>query len=168
MTMEDRHSAPETVGAEIPEVPAELDAPPERDFPRELPADFVPLRLVLTPSGVILELDLPDMTLGRHSDADLRLPMPDVSRRHCRFLWTAGVWSVSDLASLNGVHVNGQSVQYSELAQNDVVRIGGFTFTVDLNYPEPPKVMPLTESRLHSVIRAVQRAAQEPPRRMAG
>jgi pSer/pThr/pTyr-binding forkhead associated (FHA) protein len=135
--------------------------------PNEMPPGFVPLRLVLLPSGVTLELDLPDMTLGRHSGVDLRLPLPDVSRRHCRFIWSGGTWSVSDLSSLNGVYINDYPMQYSELAQNDLVRIGGFTFAVDLNYPDPPKVVTTTASRLQSVLRAVQRAPQMTRGRLA-
>jgi len=133
----------------------------------ELPPGFVPLRLVLLPSGVTLELDRPDMTLGRHSDADLRLPLPDVSRRHCRFLWAAGVWSVMDLASMNGVFVNGVPVQRSDLVQDDQVRIGGFTFAVDLSYPDPPRVNPSTSSRMQSVIAAVQSSSRLTPYRQA-
>jgi pSer/pThr/pTyr-binding forkhead associated (FHA) protein len=135
--------------------------------PAGLPPGFVPLRLVLLPSGVTLELDLPDMVLGRHSDADLRLPMPDVSRHHCRFVWAAGSWSVVDLNSLNGVDVNGMSVQRARLAQNDLVRIGGFTFTVDLNYPNPPNVVSPPTSRLSSVINAMQQASRITIRRKA-
>jgi pSer/pThr/pTyr-binding forkhead associated (FHA) protein len=133
----------------------------------ELPSGFVPLRLVLLPSGVTLELDRPDMTLGRHSEADLRLPLPDVSRRHCRFLWAAGVWSVMDLGSMNGVFVNGLPVQRSDLVQDDQVRIGGFTFAVDLSYPDPPRVNPSTSSRMQSVIAAVQSSSRLTPYRQA-
>src|SRR5579871_6536591 len=114
--MEDNSSAPDTLG------PGFSAVPPRLATPAEMPPGFVPLRLVLWPSGVILELDMPDMTLGRHSDADLRLPMPDVSRRHCRFTWLSGTWSVADLASLNGVYVNGRAIEVSELAQNDLIR----------------------------------------------
>jgi len=126
----------------------------------DMPPGFVPLRLVLLPSGVTLELDLPDMTLGRHSGADLRLPLPDVSRRHCRFTWSGGIWTVSDLGSLNGVYVNGQHVERSELAQNDQIGIGGFTFAVDLSYPDAPKVISQASERMQSVIRAVHRSTQ--------
>jgi pSer/pThr/pTyr-binding forkhead associated (FHA) protein len=96
------------------------------------PADFFPLRLVLQPSGMIVEFTRPDMLLGRHSDADVRLPLPDVSRRHCRFTFSSNRWQVLDLNSLNGVFVNGERVQQATLRAGDAVRIGGFTFTVDL------------------------------------
>lgn len=143
------------------------DVQPRTASAAEMPPGFVPLRLVLLPSGVTLELDLPDMTLGRHSGADLRLPLPDVSRRHCRFTWSGGTWSVADLASLNGVYVNGQSVECSELAQNDLVTIGGFTFAVDLSYPDPPKVVSTSDVRMQSVIRAVRHAPRSTQRRLA-
>jgi pSer/pThr/pTyr-binding forkhead associated (FHA) protein len=70
------------------------------------------------------------MILGRHSRADVRLPLPDVSRRHCRFVWADGAWQVIDLQSLNGVYVNDQRVTQATLHAGDTVRIGGFSFVV--------------------------------------
>jgi pSer/pThr/pTyr-binding forkhead associated (FHA) protein len=99
-------------------------------------AGFAPLRLVLQPSGMVLELKLPDTLIGRHSDADVRLPLPDVSRHHCRFQWIEGKWQVVDLKSLNGVFVNDKLVPKALLQQGDRVRIGGFTFLVDLGVSE--------------------------------
>jgi pSer/pThr/pTyr-binding forkhead associated (FHA) protein len=81
---------------------------------------------------MIVELGRPDMLLGRHSDADVRLPLPDVSRRHCRFTFSSNRWQIHDLNSLNGIFVNGERVQQATLRNGDAVRIGGFTFTVDL------------------------------------
>jgi pSer/pThr/pTyr-binding forkhead associated (FHA) protein len=92
----------------------------------------VPLRLVLEPSGASVRLTTADTLVGRHSTADLRLPLPDVSRRHCRFLWKDGRWQVIDLHSLNGVYVNGELVREATLQAGDRVRLGGFTFRVDL------------------------------------
>jgi pSer/pThr/pTyr-binding forkhead associated (FHA) protein len=73
------------------------------------------------------------MVIGRHSQADLRLPLPDVSRRHCRFLFTEGSWHVFDLDSLNGVFINGEQVRHAILREHDVLTIGGFQFEVDLS-----------------------------------
>src|SRR5581483_9961191 len=91
-----------------------------------LPEDFVPLRLILQPSGAAVELTQPDVLFGRHSQADVRLPLPDVSRRHCRFLFGQGVWQVIDLNSLNGVFLNGEPVRQATLRPGDLIRIGGF------------------------------------------
>src|SRR5262249_10640416 len=72
---------------------------------------FFPLRLLLQPSGALIELSRPDMVIGRHTGADVRLPLPDVSRRHCRCLFIDGTWHILDLSSLNGVWVNETPVQ---------------------------------------------------------
>lgn len=98
-----------------------------------LPEDFIPLRLILQPSGSAVELTQPDILIGRHSQSDVRLPLPDVSRRHCRFLFGQGVWQVIDLNSLNGVFLNGEPIRQATLRQGDLIRIGGFVFAVDLN-----------------------------------
>jgi pSer/pThr/pTyr-binding forkhead associated (FHA) protein len=95
-------------------------------------ADFAPLRLLLQSGGLILQFTRPDMVLGRHSEADVRLPLPDVSRKHCRFLFTQGLWQILDLDSLNGVYLNDQPVQRAVLHQGDRLRIGGVHFLVDL------------------------------------
>jgi pSer/pThr/pTyr-binding forkhead associated (FHA) protein len=100
--------------------------------PLPVPDDFLPLRLILQPSGASVELTQPDMLIGRHSQADVRLPLPDVSRRHCRFFFGQGVWQVLDLNSLNGVFVNGAAIRQSVVQHGDLIRIGGFTFAVDL------------------------------------
>src|SRR5262245_37693817 len=97
------------------------------------PPAFVPLRLTLRPGGASVLADKPDVLIGRHTDADLRLPLPDVSRRHCRLVFVEGHWQVIDLNSLNGVHVNGEQVLQAGLEHGDVLKIGGFTFVVDLS-----------------------------------
>jgi len=97
-----------------------------------MPDHFVPLRLILLPNGVRLELTKPDVLIGRHSDVDVRLPLPDVSRRHCRVTYTQAGWFVHDLNSLNGIFVNGKRVPQAPLQNRDRLRIGGFTFEVEL------------------------------------
>jgi pSer/pThr/pTyr-binding forkhead associated (FHA) protein len=89
-----------------------------------------PLRLRLRPGKFAVELTRDGLVFGRHSSADVRLPLPDVSRRHCRFACEAGRWHVIDLDSLNGVFVNDALVHRSELREGDVLRLGGFIFDV--------------------------------------
>lgn len=97
--------------------------------------NFAPLRLVLQPSGMALEVGRPVVVIGRHSEADVRLPLPDVSRRHCKLVFGEGGWEVVDLNSLNGVRVNGERIMKAPLAHGDMMQIGGFTFAVDLSEP---------------------------------
>ena len=99
---------------------------------KKKPADFVPLRLVLLPTRMHVDLLWPDQLVGRHSGCDVRLPLSDVSRRHCRFVFASSSWQVVDLESLNGTFVNNQKVQRAVLRHQDRVRIGGFTFEVQI------------------------------------
>ena len=96
-----------------------------------------PLRLVLRPGGAFVDCTRPDLVIGRHSAADVRLPLPDVSRRHCRLVCADGAWQLIDLDSLNGVHVNGERVRQAVLRHHDQIRIGGFTFEVELGAGDP-------------------------------
>jgi len=113
---------------------------------KPLPRNFVPLRLVVQPSSAFLDVKKAEMVLGRHSEADLRLALPDVSRRHCRLAWTSGVWRVFDLQSVNGTYVNGEPVNEATLHPGDLLQIGGFTFRIasasdskpTVAYPETP------------------------------
>ncbi|MCI0457446.1 MAG: FHA domain-containing protein [Gemmataceae bacterium] len=98
-----------------------------------LPEGFVPLRLLLQPGGLCLELNRPDMMLGRHSEADLRLALPDVSRRHCRFCFEDQLWQVTDLNSLNGTFINDERLDVATLHHGDRIRIASLTFVVDLS-----------------------------------
>jgi len=92
---------------------------------------FQPLRLRMHPGGQAIDLTEPDLILGRHSEADLRMPLPDVSRRHCRFVFSPAGWELIDLGSLNGVYVNGVRVQRTVLEPGDTVRICSLEFEVE-------------------------------------
>jgi pSer/pThr/pTyr-binding forkhead associated (FHA) protein len=105
------------------------------------PAGFVPLRLLVQPGGLCVEFNRPDMLVGRHTEADVRLALPDVSRRHCRFRFADGHWQVTDLNSLNGVYVNDERLQEATLCQGDLIRIGSLTFVVDLGAADPKVVV---------------------------
>jgi len=104
------------------------------------------LKLILEPSGMIVELRRPDMVLGRHSSADVRLPLPDVSRRHCRFAYQSNDWQVVDLQSLNGVYVNGERVEQAVLHDGDSLGIGGFHFKVEIIQAPQPSVGSASDS----------------------
>jgi pSer/pThr/pTyr-binding forkhead associated (FHA) protein len=98
---------------------------------------FQPLRLRLQPGDHVVDLTEPDILLGRQSDADLRMPQPDVSRHHCRFQFMADGWRVVDLNSLNGVYVNGSRVRSLAVIQpGDRIRICG----VEMNVEDPASI----------------------------
>jgi hypothetical protein len=62
--------------------------------------------------------------IGRSRDCDLMLDDPNVSRRHAELRNEHGAWVVADLASTNGVKVNGRRVAEQHLNPGDEVTIG--------------------------------------------
>jgi pSer/pThr/pTyr-binding forkhead associated (FHA) protein len=132
-------------------------------------ADLIPLRLVLLPTGYGVELNRPEMILGRHSGADIRLPLPDVSRRHCRFAFRDGRWHLDDLNSLNGTCVNGQFVQHAVLRDGDTIRFGELVFGVRLRAAVPALPVPARsgsgEGVLARIAKTLPPAGPNPVRR---
>ena len=68
---------------------------------------------------------------GRGADASTLLPHPSVSRRHARVFASGDGWSVEDLGSRSGSHLNGQLFQREALILGDVLQIGPFAFRFD-------------------------------------
>src|SRR5260370_6257549 len=63
----------------------------------DLPVGFVPLRLCVAAENLHIDVTVPVVIVGRHSDADLRFAFPEVSRRHCRLAFDDGQSRISDL-----------------------------------------------------------------------
>ncbi|HEV3259286.1 MAG TPA: FHA domain-containing protein [Gemmataceae bacterium] len=122
--------------------------------------NFAPLRLLLQPGGTVVEVTKPDTLVGRHSEADIGLRLPDVSRRHCRFVFTNHHWHVFDLQSLNGLFVNGERVRQAMLRHRDTVRIGSLTFEVDLLHGPPTVQLPVRnpKSSEHGILGSISNA----------
>jgi pSer/pThr/pTyr-binding forkhead associated (FHA) protein len=98
--------------------------------------DITPLRFLVMPDGRPVEVRKPVVVVGRHTDVELRLAYPDVSRRHCRLVFADGVWQVHDLDSLNGLFVNGERMHEATLYEGDRLRVGEATLLVT-EAPEP-------------------------------
>ena len=140
-----------------------VQGPHWRPGPSDEPAAApVTLRLTLLPGGQFVECTRPDLVIGRHSHADIRLPLPDVSRRHCRLVCADGGWQVVDLNSLNGVFVNGEKVQQATLRHRDRLRIGGFTLEVDLERGAPTVGLSDGERPPGEVLRSIADALPDP------
>jgi pSer/pThr/pTyr-binding forkhead associated (FHA) protein len=71
--------------------------------------------------------------MGRREDCDFRIPLGDISRKHCRLIKEDEALKVEDLGSSNGTYVNGKRVHDSELAPGDTVQIGPVVFVVQLD-----------------------------------
>lgn len=75
-----------------------------------------------------------DMTVvGRREDCDLRIPLGEVSRKHCRLVRDGDTLRVEDLGSSNGTYLNGQRVQEATLNPGDSVQIGPVIFVLQVD-----------------------------------
>lgn len=84
--------------------------------------------LVLEVNGVRHPLTPPGFTIGRGSEADLRINDPGISRQHARINVTGDendlTIIIEDLGSTNGIMVNGQRVEEARLGDGSRIELG--------------------------------------------
>lgn len=88
-----------------------------------------------------------DVTVvGRREDADLRIPLGDVSRKHCRLVKEDETLRLEDLGSSNGTYHNGQRVEREAiLSAGDSVQVGPVVFVLQVDgYPADDQLQPIT------------------------
>jgi pSer/pThr/pTyr-binding forkhead associated (FHA) protein len=75
-----------------------------------------------------------DMTvIGRREDCDLRIPLGEVSRKHCRLIRDGDSLKLEDLGSSNGTYLNGQRVQEAQLNPGDTLQVGPVVFVLQVD-----------------------------------
>ena len=92
---------------------------------------------VIKPDGSRLEprelSELP-LKIGRSPESGLQLDDSSVSREHALLSERGGRWWLEDVASVNGVWVNGERIdQPTELGNNDCLMIGDFELRLRLS-----------------------------------
>jgi len=81
--------------------------------------------------------------IGRREDCDLRIPLGDVSRKHCRFIADNDVLKVEDLGSSNGTFHNAVRIQEAIVNAGDSVQVGPVMFVVQINgVPADEEIQP--------------------------
>jgi predicted component of type VI protein secretion system len=81
--------------------------------------------------------------IGRREDCDLRIPLGDVSRKHCRFIIEDDTLRVEDLGSSNGTYHNGVRIQEAVVQAGDTVQVGPVAFVVQINgVPADDEIQP--------------------------
>lgn len=92
------------------------------------PIEFRAANLVVEVNGVRHPLSPPGITIGRGTDADLRINDPGVSRLHARInvvgSGTGQLITIEDLGSTNGITVDGQRTRQATLTLGSRVEIG--------------------------------------------
>lgn len=87
-----------------------------------------------------------DMTVvGRREDCDLRIPLGEVSRKHCRLVRDGESLRLEDLGSSNGTFLNGQRVQEYVLQPGDSIQVGPVVFVLQIDgYPADEDLSPVS------------------------
>lgn len=71
--------------------------------------------------------------IGRKIDADLRIPLAEISRAHCEVSVSGDEVTLRDLESSNGTFLNGEQIREHALKAGDHIKLGPITFTVQIN-----------------------------------
>jgi pSer/pThr/pTyr-binding forkhead associated (FHA) protein len=75
-----------------------------------------------------------DLTIvGRREDCDLRIPLGEISRKHCRLIKEGETLRVEDLGSSNGTYHNGERIQEAVVQAGDTVQVGSIAFVVQID-----------------------------------
>lgn len=96
------------------------------------------VRLVVSGKGEsrVVEVPGPVITLGRGTEATVRLADDGMSRRHSRLeVAPDGSCKITDLGSRNGTRVNGELVREGPIKAGDVILIGTTRITVEAITP---------------------------------
>ncbi len=71
--------------------------------------------------------------IGRREDCDFRIPLGEISRKHCRLIKEGDVLHAEDLGSSNGTFINGERIQSGDLNPGDTLQVGSVTFVVQID-----------------------------------
>lgn len=114
-----------------------------------------------------VETDEAVVTIGRASRNTLRIADDQSSREHCRLeRHDDGSWTLVDLASRNGTHLNDKLVDEAPLHQGDRVRIGSTTITLELPGSEQEAAEePAEHDAHHEAPRAIRLSFSEGPQK---
>ena len=89
--------------------------------------------------------------IGRKTDADLRIPLNEISRSHCELSVTDDEVVLRDLDSRNGTFLNDEEISEAPINAGDRIRLGPVVFVVqidgepkDISVPDLPKVTKAT------------------------
>jgi predicted component of type VI protein secretion system len=93
-------------------------------------------QLVSLTDGASILLDKPIILIGRHPECDIQIDSRKVSRRHCCIALVGDHLVIRDLASTNGVRINGVKVQEGRISVSDEVTIGGHRYRLSLDLLE--------------------------------
>src|SRR5438445_3257971 len=98
----------------------------------------MPAQLVALTEGPSILIDKAILLLGRHPECDVQIDSRKISRKHCCIAQVNEYLLVRDLASTNGVRINGIRVMEGQLVAGDELTIGNHRYRVSWEEEKPP------------------------------
>ena len=119
-----------------------------------------------------IELDQPELVIGRGDDCEIKLEGDTVSRYHCKIKRIGNAFLLED-CSRNGTYVNGERIASIQLRDQDQVRVGQNILLVELTSSQgtsalsskntTPNLLPyLLELKPHIVIKGLEVGVTQP------
>ena len=99
-----------------------------------MPSRLVPLN---PPQGPAISLTRPIFLVGRHPECDIRIDLPQISRRHCCLAMAHDQIIIRDLGSRHGVWLNGRQIQEARLKAGDEIAIGHLLYRLEQHQVQP-------------------------------
>jgi pSer/pThr/pTyr-binding forkhead associated (FHA) protein len=85
--------------------------------------------------------------IGRREDCDFRIPLGEISRKHCRLIRDGEQLRIEDLGSSNGTYHNGARVQEATLSPGDTLQVGSVVFVVQIDgVPADDELQPVASA----------------------
>jgi pSer/pThr/pTyr-binding forkhead associated (FHA) protein len=104
-------------------------------------------RFVAIDEGPDINLDRAMVVVGRHPNCDTRLDSLRVSRHHCCMTRENDQVVVRDLASTNGIRINGQRVEIGRLRPGDELSIAHIRYRLEGEEDSEPASDPATHAQ---------------------
>ena len=93
-------------------------------------------------------LDPGQTVIGRGEGCDLRIPLPEISRKHAAVIVSEKAATLRDMSSANGTYVNNRKISEQELSAGDHIVIGPVVFTIRID-GMPDEIRPV-QTRLET------------------
>jgi CRP-like cAMP-binding protein len=87
--------------------------------------------------SVVLPLGKAVILIGRDTDSNLYLDDSGISKNHASIVFSNETYTLKDNGSASGSIVNGARVREHNLAHDDIIQFGSYSFKVDLKNPFP-------------------------------
>ena len=86
---------------------------------------------------MVLPLGKAVILIGRDTDSNLYLDDSGISKNHASIVFSNETYTLKDNGSASGSIVNGARVREHNLAHDDIIQFGSYSFKVDLKNPFP-------------------------------